>query len=91
MQALTLKGDMDIQKLADVQATNVEVLENNNKVREEDKTSVPPYKMMKQELQFQEEEKYDIYTSTIGYEGDNSNLETKTETDSEGQAYPFLD
>ena len=48
--------------------------------------------MMKQELWLQqEEEKYDIYTSTIGYEGDDSDLETETETDSEGQAYLFLD
>ena len=92
MQALTLKGDTDTQKLADVQAANVEVPESNNKAREEDKTSVLPYEMMKQELWLQEEEeKYDIYTSTIGYKGDDSDLETKRETNSEGQAYPFLD
>ena len=49
--------------------------------------------MTKQELwlQEEEEEKYDIYTSTIGYEGDDSNLDSETDTESEGQAYPFLD
>ena len=56
---------MDTQKLADIQVTNVEVLENNNMLREEDETLVPLYEMMKQELQLQEEEeKYDIYTRT---------------------------
>ena len=92
MQALTLKGDMDTQKSADIQVTNVQEPENNNKVKEEDETSVPPYKMTKQELQLhEEEEKYNIYTSTFGYEGDDSSLDSKTETESEGHAYPFLD
>ena len=92
MQALPLKGDTDTQKLADAQATNAEVPENNNKAREEDKTSVPAYEMTKQELKLQEEEeKYDIYTSTIWYEGDDSNLDSKTDTESEGHAYPFLE
>ena len=92
MQALTLKGDMDTQTVADAQVTNVEELDNNNKMREEEETLVLPYEMMKQELKLQEEEeKYDIYTSTIGYKGDDSNLETEMDTESEGQAYPFLD
>ena len=42
MQALTLKGDMDTQKLADTQVTNIEELEDSNKVKEEDGTLVPP-------------------------------------------------
>ena len=80
------------QKLADTQAKNVEEPENGKKAKEEDRTLVPPYEMMKQELRLQEEEeKHNIYTSTIGYEGDDSDQETETETDSEGQAYPFLD
>ena len=41
--------------------------------------------MSKQELWLQEEEeKYDTYTNTVGYEGDDSDLETKTDTESEG-------
>ena len=92
MQALTLKGDMDTQVVADVQATNVEEPNNNNQIREEDKTLVPPYEMMEQELQLQKEEaKYNTFISTIGYEGDDSDIETKMDTKSEGQAYPFLD
>ena len=47
--------------------------------------------MTEQELPLQKEEKYDIYTSTIGYKWDDSNLETKVDTESEGQAYSFLD
>ena len=39
MQALTHKGDMDTQKSADTQVTNVEEPENNNKAKEEDETS----------------------------------------------------
>ena len=33
MQALTPKGDIDTQKLADAQVTNVEELDNSNKMR----------------------------------------------------------
>ena len=61
-------------------------------MREEDNTSVPLGEMAEQELWLQKEEaKYNIYISTIGYEGDDSDLETETDTESEGQAYPFLD
>ena len=92
LQALTLKGDVDTQKLADAQVTNVEEPENNNKAEEEDKTLVPLYEMTNQELQLQEEEeKYDIYTSTFEYKGEDSDLDSKTETESEGHSYPLLD
>ena len=92
LQALTLKGDADTPKQVDTQATNAEELENNNKAKEKDETSLPLYEMTKQELQLQEEdEKYNIYTSTFGYKGDDSDLDFKTETKSGGHAYPFLD
>ena len=70
LQGLTLKEDTDMQNSADDQVTKSEVLENNNKVKEEeDETSMPAYEMTKQELQLQEEEeKYRVYTSTFGYE-----------------------
>ena len=56
---------------------------------EEGNTSVPPSEMLEQELQMQKEEaKYNTYISAIGYEGDDSDLETKMDTDSEGQAQP---
>ena len=90
LQALTLKEEVDKQKSADAQATNVEEPENNDKVKEQDETSLPTYEMTKQEFQLHEEdEKYDIYTSTFRYKGDDSNL--GTETESEGHTYPFLD
>ena len=92
LQALTLKEKVDKQKSADTHLTNSEVLENNNKAEEQDKTSVSAYKMTKKELHMQEEEeKYDIYTNTVGYERDNSNLDHETETESQGHAYPLLD
>ena len=68
LQALTLKEDAGhVQNLADTQVTKSEVLENNEKAKEEkDKTSMPAYNMTKQELQLQEEEeKYSIYMSTF--------------------------
>ena len=69
LQSLTLKGDTDTQTLADAQVTNKEELDNN-KMREEDKTLVPLHEMSEQELWLQkEEEKYNTYISTIGYEG----------------------
>ena len=48
--------------------------------------------MSEQELPLQKEEaKYNTYISAIWYKGDNSDLETETYTNSEGQAYPFQD
>ena len=92
MQALTLKGDTDTQTVAEVQVSNAEEPNNNNQTRKEDKTSVPPYEMTQQELWLQKEEaKYNTYISTIGYKGDDSDLETEMDTESERQAYPFLD
>ena len=92
MQALTLKGDMDTQTVTDVQETNTEEPNNNNQTTEEGNSLVPPYEMSEQELWLQKEEvKYNTYISAIGYEGDDSDLETKMDTNSEGQAYPFLD
>ena len=52
LQALTLKGDTNMQNSADAQMTNSKVLENNNKT--EDETLIPAYEMTKQELQLQE-------------------------------------
>ena len=92
LQALTLKEEVDMQKSADTQVMNVEVSENNDKAKEQDKTSVPANEMTKQELQLQEEEeKYNIYMNTFGYKGDNSDLASETDTESEGHTYPFLD
>ena len=39
----------------------------------------------------QEEEKFGIYMSTFGYEGDNSNLDSETDSDSNATAYPYVE
>ena len=92
LQALTFKEDADMQNSADAQMAKSEVPENNNKAKkEEDETSMPAYKMTKQELQLQEEEeKYRVYMSTFGY-GDNSDLDCEMDTESDSHAYPYLD
>ena len=38
-----------------------------------------------------QEEKYGIYTSTLGYEGDDSDIDSDVDTDSDMMAYPFLE
>ena len=93
LQALTLKEDADNQNLVETQETRPEVLQNNNKVEEKEcETSVTKYELTKQELRLQEEEqKYNIYISTFGYEGDDLDLDSETDTESESHACPFLD
>ena len=50
------------------------------------------YEMTDQEIWlWHEEEKYGIYMSTFGYEGDNSNLDSKMDSDSNVTAYPSLE
>ena len=93
MQALTLMGDADVRTVMDIQATSMEEPNNNNnQTVKEGNSSVPPYEMLEQELWLQKEEvKYDTYISSIGYKGDDSDLEIETDIDSSGQAYPFID
>ena len=93
LQALTLKDDVDKQNLADTQVMKPKEPEDDNKVEEREcKTLVLKYKMTKQELQWQEEqEKYRVYMSTFGYEGDDSDLDSEMDTESESHAYPYLD
>ena len=93
LKALTLKEDTDKQNSADAQMTMPEVPEDDSKAEEgENKTLIPAYKMTKQELQLQEEEgKYRVYTSTFGYEGDNSDLDSELDTKSDSHIYLYLD
>ena len=80
------------QDLSNNQTDKLEVPDNNNKEEEgRHKSPIPEYVMTEWEKRLQEEEeKYNVYVSTIGYEGDNSDLDSETDTESEGQAYPFL-
>ena len=93
MQALTHKEDADNQNLVDTQETRPEVSEDNNKAEEKEcKMLVLKYEMTKQELRLQEEEqKYNIYMSTFSYEGDDLDLDSEMDTESESHVYPFLD
>ena len=56
-----------------------------------DDTKILTYNMTEQEQRLQhKEKKYRIYMSTFGYKGDNSNLDSDTDMDSNAMAYPFL-
>ena len=48
------------------------------------------YQMMKQEMQLQKEEEKYIYMSTFGHEGDDSDLETVTESEGQALSIPRL-
>ena len=93
LQALTLKEDVDKQNLPDAQVAKPEVSGDDNKVGErEHETSMPKYKMTKQEIWLQEEEeKYRVYMSTFGYEGDDSDLDSEMDMESESHGYQYLD
>ena len=61
----------------------------HEEAKEDDPTMM--YNMTNQEVRLQhEEEKYRIYMSTFSYKGDNSNLDSEMDTDSNAMAYPFL-
>ena len=90
---LTLKEDIDMQNLMDAPAPLLEAPEKKSKTEDaDDDTSNPQYEMTRQEHQLQEEEgKYEIYMSDFGYEGDDSDLDSETDTESNVTAYPYLD
>ena len=63
---------------------------NHEEAKEANPTTM--YNMTNQEVRLQhEEEKYGIYMSTFAYKGDNSNLDSKMDTNYNAMAYPFLD
>ena len=93
IQDLMLESQLDAQTLIDVPAPPPDVPEVKSKG--EDGTSRPTttlmYEMTDQEIQLQkEEEKYGIYMSTFRYKGDDSDLDSKTKSDSDVTAYPYL-
>ena len=49
------------------------------------------YNMTNQEQRLQCEEKFNIYMSTFGYEGDDSDLDSDTHLDSYTMPYPYLE
>ena len=92
-QALTLNENRDRKDLPDTQVNKLVVPENNNKEEEKKgKSPIPEYVVTEQERRLQEEEeKYNIYIGMTSYKGDNSDLDSETDTELEGHAYPFLD
>ena len=89
---LTLKEDTDTQNLTDALALLPDISEKKDKDEDSNPPEKPQYKITKQEAKLQEEEeKYEIYMSAFGYEGDDSNLDSETNTESDVTAYPYLD
>ena len=55
-----------------------------------DDEETPTYNMTEQEQRLQcKEEKFNIYMSTFGYEGDDSELDSDMDSDLNAMAYPF--
>ena len=60
-------------------------------LRKEEPTTTM-YNMTNQEVRLQhKEEKYGIYMGTFSYEGDDSNLDSEMDSNSNMMAYPFLE
>ena len=81
IQDLMLEPKLDVQNLTDILAPPPDMPEVKSEGEDETNrpTMTPTYDMMVQEIQLQKEkEKYRIYMSTLGYEGDNSNLDSET-------------
>ena len=90
MQDLTLEQDKNMTNTTDKLALPlVKPVTKHEEAKEDDPTTM--YNMTDQEVKLQhEEERYGIYMSTFGYEGDDSDLDSKTDSDSDAIAYPFL-
>ena len=75
--------------MTDILVPPLDVSETKHEEAEEDDPMM--YNMTDQEVRLQhKEEKYGIYMSTLGYKGDNSDLDSEMDTDSNAMAYPFL-
>ena len=90
MQDLMLEQNQDTQNKTDILAPPPDVPEMKHEESREDNPTTT-YNMTDQEVRLQhEEEKYGIYVSTFCYEGDDSDLDSKTDSDSNAMAYLFL-
>ena len=89
---MTLDGNNDKQDPPDSQTDKMEITDDNKKEEEEEHVSPKAEYIARQEkIQQEEEERYSIYMSTFGYEGDDSDLDLEDDMESEGHTYPFLD
>ena len=92
MQDLMLDQKPDTQNKTDIPAPPPDAPGvKYEEVRKDDPTTTT-YNMTNQEVRLQhKEEKYGIYVSTFSYEGDNSDLDSEMDSDSNAMAYPFLE
>ena len=87
-----LNEDAHTKNLTDTPTVLTDVSEKKDKDKVSDSAEKLSYEMTKQEAHLQEEEeKNGIYMSTFGYEGDDSNLDSGTDTKSDVTTYPYLD
>ena len=86
-----LSGDSDKQDPPDSQTDKMEVMDDNKKEEDEGHKLLKAEYIARQKIQQEEEERYNVYMSTFGYEGDNSDLDLEDDMESKGHAYPFLD
>ena len=92
IQDLTYEPKSDVHNLTDVPAPPPDMPKIKSKGEDETtRTMSPTYEMTAQEIQLQKEEKkYGIYMSTFRFEGDDSDLDSETKSDSNVTAYPYL-
>ena len=94
IQDLMLESKPNTQNSTDIPVPPLDV--PDMKCEGEDRTNepmtTPTYEMTYQEIQLQQEkEKFGIYMHTFCYEGDNSNLDSEMDSDSNVMAYPYLE
>ena len=90
-QALTLNEDGDRQDLPNTQANKVEPENNNKEEEKKSESPIPEYVVTEQERRLQEgEEKCNIYIGMIGYEGDDSDLDSEMDTELEKSCIPVF-
>ena len=93
MKDLMLDQKPDTQNKRDILVPPLDAPEVKCKeARKDDPTTTPTYNLTNQEVKLQhEEEKYRIYMNTFGYEGDNSDLDSEMDSNSNVTAYPLLE
>ena len=85
--------DQDKTAQTDILAPPPDMTEGENEVegmKDEDKTLTYIMTELQQRLQCQEQ-KFNIYMSTLGYEGNDSDLDLDIDSDLNAMAYLFLD
>ena len=91
MQDLTLEQNQDMQNKTDILAPPLDMPEVKHEETGKDELTTM-YNMTNQEVRLHhKEEKYGIYVSTFGYEGDDSDLDSKMDSNSNATAYLFLE